>query len=268
MQVALIADTHLSARAPECVRNWHAAALAVQAAPADLTIHLGDITLDGEHQPDEILFAAALTNAWPTRLRCVIGNHDMGTGSGEQPLRREALTRCISAFGPDCWSLNADDWTLIGVNAQLFGSGGPEERVQRLWIEEVAHNLSGDKVALFTHRPIQRPAPNDAMPTGRYVERERARWLLDGPLRHALRLVVSGHTHQALDFCANGVRHVWVPSASFVIADALQKPVGQKVVGIGRLTLLPDACEYTLFTPPGVDPHELTATSFYKELVA
>jgi len=37
MYIALIADTHLSQHAPECVANWRAAACAVAAEP-DLTI--------------------------------------------------------------------------------------------------------------------------------------------------------------------------------------------------------------------------------------
>jgi len=41
MRIALIADTHLSARSPECVANWHAARRAVGRLGADLTVNLG-----------------------------------------------------------------------------------------------------------------------------------------------------------------------------------------------------------------------------------
>ncbi|HEU5296118.1 MAG TPA: metallophosphoesterase family protein [Burkholderiaceae bacterium] len=99
----MIADTHLSERAPECVANWRAAARAIEAADPDLTIHLGDITLDGEHQPDDMRFAAQFVRAWPTPMYCVLGNHDMGNGSGEETLAVQALGRCISAFGPSRW---------------------------------------------------------------------------------------------------------------------------------------------------------------------
>jgi predicted phosphodiesterase len=73
MQIALIADSHLSARAPECVANWNAAARAVAAADPDLTIHLGDITLDACEQPEELSFARGLVQAWPTPMMCVPG---------------------------------------------------------------------------------------------------------------------------------------------------------------------------------------------------
>jgi predicted phosphodiesterase len=45
MRIALIADTHVASRAPECLQNWDVAAGAVVDLHADLTLHLGDITL-------------------------------------------------------------------------------------------------------------------------------------------------------------------------------------------------------------------------------
>jgi 3',5'-cyclic AMP phosphodiesterase CpdA len=268
MEIALVADSHLSQRAPECVSNWGAAARAVAAADPDLTIHLGDVTLDGCHQPDELQFARGLLQAWPTPVVCTPGNHDIGTGSGEERLSRVALSRYTAAFGSDRWHLVAGGWTLIGVNAQLFGSDTAEEQVQLEWLRGHARRLRrGSRVALFLHRPLLRPNSDASMPVGRYLHAESARCLLDGPLRGALRLVVSGHTHQAMDFVANGVRHVWVPSSGFVISDALQRPVGQKTVGIGWLSLSVDDWDYMHLTPPGAVKHELTGLSCYPELV-
>jgi 3',5'-cyclic AMP phosphodiesterase CpdA len=250
------------------VSNWHAAARAVAAADPDLTIHLGDITLHGCAQADELQFARGLLQGWPTPIVSTPGNHDMGTASGEERLSRAALSRCTAAFGPDRWCLVVGGWTLIGVNAQLFGTSSAEERVQREWLCGQARRLRrGDRVALFLHRPLLRPMGDGPRPTGRYVHAESARWLLDGPLRGALRLVVSGHTHQAMDFVASGVRHVWVPSSAFVISDALQGPVGHKTVGIGWLSLLADDWDYMHLTPPGAVKHELTGLSFYRELM-
>lgn len=268
MEIALIADSHLSERAPECLSNWRAAARAVAAADPDLTIHLGDITLDGCEQPDELPFARGLLQAWPTPIVCTPGNHDMGTGSGEQRLSRAALSRYTAAFGPDRWCLVAGGWTLIGLNAQLFGTDSAEEHEQREWLRGHARRLRrGDRLALFLHRPLRRPIGDASMPIGRYVHAESARWLLDGPLRGALRLVVSGHTHQAMDFVDSGVRHVWVPSSAFVMSDALQRRVGQKVVGIGWLSLSADDWDCMRLTPAGAVKHELTRLSFYRELL-
>jgi len=71
MRIALIADTHLSDRSPECVANWHAARRAVERLDANLTIHLGDITLDGQTHTDELTLASRLMQQWPTEMRCV-----------------------------------------------------------------------------------------------------------------------------------------------------------------------------------------------------
>jgi hypothetical protein len=199
---------------------------------------------------------------------CTPGNHDMGTASGEQRLSRAALARYKAAFGPDQWCLVAGGWTLIGLNAQLFGTDSVEERVQHEWLRGHARRLRRcDRVALFLHRPVSRPIGDASMPTGRYVHAESARWLLEGPLSGALRLIVNGHTHQALDVIANGVRHVWVPSSAFVFSDALQRPIGRKTVGIGWLSLSGDDWDYMHLTPPGAEKHELTRLPFYRELV-
>jgi 3',5'-cyclic AMP phosphodiesterase CpdA len=266
MQIALIADSHLSERAPECVSNWQAAARAVSAADPDLTIHLGDIALDAQEKPEDLSFARGLVQAWPTPMVCVPGNHDVGTASGEAPLSREALRRYTATFGPDRWCLTAHGWTLIGLNAQLLGTGSNEEKDQRSWLLAQARVLGArDQVALFLHRPLRRAFGDTSMPMGRYVDARAARWLLDGPLRSTLRLVVSGHTHQSHDFVVDGVRHVWLPSSAFVIADHLQHPVGQKRIGIGWLSLDARGCECVTLLPPGSVRHELTELAFYAQ---
>jgi hypothetical protein len=43
MRIDLIAETHLSARSPERVANWHAARRAVGRLSPELTVNLGDI---------------------------------------------------------------------------------------------------------------------------------------------------------------------------------------------------------------------------------
>ncbi|HEU5296117.1 MAG TPA: hypothetical protein VFU71_15155 [Burkholderiaceae bacterium] len=154
----------------------------------------------------------------------------------------------------------------MGINAQLLGTGTAEEAEQREWVHSFAERLTNDdRVALFLHRPVRRHVRDDGIANGRYVSAAPARWLLAGPLKKALRLVVSGHTHQAHDFVANGVRHLWVPSTSFVISDALQSRVGEKVVGLGWLGLRADEIAYAQVIPLGSRRHELTKLNFYRE---
>ncbi|GAB2587380.1 metallophosphoesterase [Ramlibacter solisilvae] len=267
MRIALIADSHLSPRAPECVHNWRAAGSAAAARGAQLTVHLGDISFDGEHMPTELDYAAGLVRDWPTPMRCVPGNHDIGTGSGEQPLPAHLLPHYRRAFGADRWTMQHGNWVLIGLNAQLLGTATRDEAEQWDWLEDIAAGLAAnDRAILFLHRPLVRAPGDRGMPTGRYVDAAPAHSLRAGPLRHALALVVSGHTHQALDFTADGLRHLWVPSSAFVIPDAMQPAVGEKEVGIGLLVLHGDQLAYERVQAPLMRRHELPGLACYRTL--
>ena len=259
MRIALIADSHLSPRTPECVANWHAARSAVERLAPDLTVHLGDISLDGQTHPEELGFAADLVKRWPTEMRCLPGNHDMGDGSGEVPLDDALLVSYLRLFGPDHWSLTVDGWQLLGINAQLLCSGTAQELAQWRWLEALAcANAAPTRTALFLHRPLARVRPGDPKDIGRYVPQTARERLLDGPLKPSLRLVISGHTHQYLDAIAAGVRHVWMPSSGFVLPDEMQARVGEKLVGIGLLELDDETMRFDLCCPDGMVRHKLS----------
>jgi predicted phosphodiesterase len=264
MRIALIADTHLSARAPECVANWHAAGRAVERLAADLTVHLGDITLDGQTDGDDLAFASHLVQQWPTEMRCVPGNHDLGDGSGEVPLNAGLIGAYRDAFGLDHWRVNAGDWMLLGIDAQLLGSDGPQELALWQWIEDQTIGpATHSNTALFLHRPVFRPRPGELDRKGRYVASGAADRLLHGPLKSTLRLVVSGHTHQYLDNTIDGVRHVWMPSTAFVLPDDMQARIGEKLVGIGLLDLGDGAARFDLWCPEGMRRHDVSTLQFF-----
>ena len=268
MRIALLSDTHVSARAPECVANWYAARRAVERLRPDVTVHLGDVTLDGQSDPDELAFASALATKWPTRLRFVPGNHDVGDGSGEAPLDDTLRERFLRFFGPDRWNFVADHWQMLGINAQLLGSGTAQEEAQWRWLEGPAIAAAGARAsALFLHRPLVR-AVGDPKRDGRYVPPAAARRLLDGPLRATLRLVVSGHTHQYLDRIDAGVRHLWMPSSAFILPDRLQSRVGAKVVGIGVLAANAEGMRFDLFCPDGMVRHDISCMKAFDALAA
>jgi hypothetical protein len=66
-----------------------------------------------------------------------------------------------------------------------------------------------------------------------------------------LRLVASGHVHQRRDFTYRHVRHVWAPSAGFIIPDAKQEVIGIKEVGLVEYRFQPDAFEVRHVRAPG-----------------
>ncbi|MEI7465712.1 MAG: metallophosphoesterase [Burkholderiales bacterium] len=266
MRIALIADTHLSARSPECVANWHAARRAVERLGADLTVNLGDITLDGQTHGDELAFASQLMQQWPTEVRCVPGNHDLGDGSGETPFDDKLLQAYVDHFGPDRWAMPAGSWKLLGINAQLLGTDAEQEAALWAWIEEQARpGPEHVHTALFLHRPMLRPLSSEQMRKGRYVSRSATERLLKGPLQPTLRMVVSGHAHQFLDTTVEGVRHLWMPSTAFILPDDMQMRIGEKLVGIGVLDLDQDAARFDLWCPDGMKRHDVSALDFFND---
>ena len=267
MRIAVIADSHLSARTPECVSNWETAAAVVARLGAELTIHLGDISLDGQNHPDELLFAAEAVRRWPTPMLCVPGNHDMGDGSGEAPLDRERLARCRHAFGADRWAVRADRWELIGLNAQLLGTGTAQEAEQWEWLAaHLEQSIEPQYRMLLLHRPIARPNEGEHGRRGRYVVEAARERLLRGRLGDSLRVVLSGHTHQHLDRREANVRHVWMPSTAFVLPDTMQARVGEKVVGVGVLDVAGSSARIDVLVPDGMARHLLTDLAVFAEL--
>lgn len=258
MRIALIADTHLSARSPECVANWHAARRAVGRLGADLTVNLGDITLDGQTHGDELAFASRLMQQWPTEMRCVPGNHDLGDGSGEMPLDDRLLRVYGNIFGPDHWVIKAGDWKLLG-------SDSAQEAALWAWIaNQVGHAADHAHTVLLLHRPMLRPRSGELTRKGRYVSRAATERLLKGPLQSTLRLVVSGHTHQYIDTTVDGVRHLWMPSTAFILPDDIQTRIGEKLVGIGLLDLGEDAARFDLWCPDGMRRHDVSTLEFLR----
>ncbi len=194
------------------------------------------------------------------------GNHDLGDGSGEVPLDRPSRAAYTSLFGPGHWAARVGNWTLLGIDAQLLGSGSAEESQQWHWLDEQAGPLDANaRTALFLHRPVMRPLAGERRRRGRYVSSSACERLLGGPLAPSLRLVVSGHTHQYLDQCIDGVRHVWLPSTAFILPDELQARIGEKLVGIGLLEL-DDAAEvrFDLMCPDGMIRHDVTSLKFFR----
>jgi len=58
-----------------------------------------------------------------------------------------------------------------------------------------------------------------------------------------VRLVASGHVHQRRDFTFRHTRHVWAPSAGFMINDKRQERIGIKETGLIEYRFQPDSFE-------------------------
>ena len=214
----VVSDSHLSARTPEATAHWDALVDHVTATGPDLVVHVGDISTDGEVVPDDLDYSRRQLDRVPAPLVAVPGNHDVGDGAawtydGAAAIGADTLRPYRATFGPDRFSVPAGRWRLLGLDAQLLGSGEPEEDDQWAWLDdEIRRVPPATPVGLVLHKPLV-PVDGDRDRPGRYVP-EPARGRLLALLAGVdSRVVVSGHVHQALRRDRDGLTHVWVPSS-------------------------------------------------------
>jgi 3',5'-cyclic AMP phosphodiesterase CpdA len=261
MRIALLTDSHLAVPTGVVLENCFRVRDWVAETRPDATLHLGDVTADGAKHPAHFAVAAEIFGGWPTPIQILSGNHDVGDNddiarSAKEKIVDQALIdRHRSALGADHWRLQAEGWTLIGLNAQLMGSGGGEA-AQLAWLDTVLAEAEGP-VGLLLHKPLFRNAPDDTERHLRYVPPEPRRRLMEKLSGVDLRFVASGHTHQyrRLDF--RGVEHVWVPSCAFFVPDRMQETIGEKLVGAMVLTLTPERHAFDLVIPRGLRRNDL-----------
>jgi 3',5'-cyclic AMP phosphodiesterase CpdA len=241
-RVVVIADSHLSERSPEAEANWDAVANHARAVGAHLVVHAGDLTLDGVEAPEELPFARRRLDELGLPWVAVPGNHDIGDNPGVSAgpeITTERLERWRDTIGADWWAVDLDGWTLLGVNAQLFGSDLPAAAAQWKWLEdELGEERSNRAVLFVSHKPLTAPAAElDAAPPYRFVPRaagDRLSTLLSG---RDVPLVVSGHVHQFRRLDLDDRTHVWAPTSWAVLPEQAQPTFGEKRCGVAALTL-------------------------------
>jgi 3',5'-cyclic-AMP phosphodiesterase len=165
--VIQISDTHLSREKPWFVQNFEAIVRIISARQPNLVVNTGDIALNGVDREDDLSFAQGCHAALDVPLRVVPGNHDVGDNPWqaevEQPITEARLTRYHRHFGADYWLVDAGDWVLLGLNAQLLGSGLAAEDEQWSFLASAKARVGRRPVALFVHKPLfnERPTETD-----------------------------------------------------------------------------------------------------------
>ena len=235
-RIAQISDTHLSGERPFFVANFECVARAAIAARPDLVINTGDVSLDGANRLDDLAEASRLHRIFDRPVRFIPGNHDVGD-SPEIPNSKEAKLSVgrrdafISAFGDDWWHHDVPGWRLIGLNAQLFGSGLSADADQLAFIERAVAEAEGRKIALFIHKPLFDERDSEEVLNGRFLPpaSRRKLWRAFGDSRPAL--IGNGHVHQYRSTQSDVGRCVWAPSTAYFIPDSRQPRYGLKQVG-------------------------------------
>jgi 3',5'-cyclic AMP phosphodiesterase CpdA len=266
-----ISDTHLARRMTSLIDNFHRVSEYIDTRRPDLVLNSGDISFDGPAEPDELEFARTLHDALPVARRYLPGNHDIGdnpTAVGPaptQPVTEPSLKAYRATIGEDRWRFDAAGWCFIGLNSLIMNTGLVDEAEQFDWLAAQLAGTKGQPVALFLHKPLFLNAPDDpelVATSIRYVPMPARSRLIEMLRSVDLRLVGSGHVHQRRDFTFAHTRHVWAPSAGFIISDARQEVIGIKEVGLVEFRFQPDSFEVRHVRAPGqtdVDMESLLA---------
>jgi 3',5'-cyclic-AMP phosphodiesterase len=262
-RVIQISDSHLSREKPWFVPNFEAMVGIVAAERPDLVINTGDISFDGAEREDDLAFARACHAAVDVALRAVPGNHDLGDNPWRSeiaaPITDERRSRYRRHFGEDFWLVDAGPWVIVGVNAQLLGSGGlAAEDEQWAFLADVPARAGARPVALFTHKPLFDLDPSAADVNQRYVTPESRRRVLDVLQDADLALIASGHVHQHRRYRVGDVDCCWAPSTAFVLPERRQPSVGVKRVGYVDYVFRPARrVDVTVVEAPQLTNHNL-----------
>ena len=247
-----ISDTHLCRHFAKLTDNFHRVSEHIDASRPDLVVNSGDVSWDGPTKRADLEFANELHAALPVDCRYLPRNHHIGdnpTAAGVAPScpateeRREAF---VSIFGEDRWQFEAANWRFIGLNSLIMNTGIPSELEQEDWLTSQLSGANGKPIALFLHKPLFLNEPDDpeeASTAIRFVPQPVRRRLAALLETYDVRLVASGHVHQRRDFSYRRVRHIWAPSAAFIVPDRMQDVIGTKETGLVEYRFRPDSFE-------------------------
>jgi 3',5'-cyclic AMP phosphodiesterase CpdA len=259
-RVVLISDIHLSPTHGFFWQNWCIARDFANAIRSDAVIVNGDLAINGPDSDAEIAFGAKALGGLSGRVLALPGNHDVGDEPpGQDPgqiISETRLARWDRSFGGGRFVLDLDGWRLVGVNAQLFGSGLSREAEQNRWLDAQLASPVGRRLALILHKPLFTEHAGEDIPSVASIVPAARGELLDRLKRAGVRLVVSGHLHQHRDRVIDGIRHLWLPSTAFT---ASEQRGGDPACGLAILDLAADRVTVAIERPSGLVSHDLKA---------
>jgi hypothetical protein len=262
VRIAHISDTHIGESRPVFNANFERLGEALRADRPDLVINTGDLSLDGADNEADLRRAKAMHDAVGRPWCAIPGNHDIGDNEGigsAQPIDEVRRRRYIEVFGADWWSHDVPGWRLIGIDAQLMGASLAGAQAQAAFVREAAGSAAGRAVVLFVHKPLFDRSAAESAIGGRFLPPAARAQLMQCLQGCALRLVASGHVHQAREIHAAGARHVWAPSTACILPEFMQPTYGRKVVGYVEYTLQADGVFAVRLVeePAGMVRHDL-----------
>jgi 3',5'-cyclic AMP phosphodiesterase CpdA len=259
-KMAVLSDLHLSPTHGFFWQNWTIACDFANESGAGAVIVNGDLCINGPESDDEIAFAGYALRGLRAPSYVLPGNHDIGDEppgqDADQLINDARLVRWLRAFGRDSWLFEAGGWVLVGVNAQLFGSGLAREAEQNAWLADALKTAFPKPAALFAHKPLFLEDPDEGEPSPACTPPGPRAALLQALHGSSARLVVSGHLHQYRDRLIHGLRHIWLPATSF---GAPHDFGGDPRCGVTLFEFGEGGADAAVHYPDGLVTHDLAA---------
>lgn len=266
LRLIQVADLHLSAGHEHHLDNWRKVIAWAQREKPDIVVVNGDLVMNDPDCEADHAFARAEIGRIGIPCRFLPGNHDIGdnvlSGKMAQRVNAERVERFRRIHGEDRWRFAAAGWHFVGVNSQLFDSGGSVlEAEQWDWLQSTLGEAAGKPIALFTHKPLflDHPGEHDADdPSVRQscldrASRERLMTLARG---HNVRIISAGHKHQTRTFSLDGIYYFWGPSTACVNGAPSALHWGAREVGFIDFRFGPHGFEHRVVGADFLFRHE------------
>jgi 3',5'-cyclic AMP phosphodiesterase CpdA len=272
MRVVQISDTHMLNTGGAVLKNFEIAADYANGLKPDLIIHTGDaVGLNPDWTHDKEFVVDCFRSTFNAPFHVLPGNHDTGDTGPQVWMNFHATSERVQghrkAFNGDRFVETFGDWTIIGQNSEMFGSGIPEEHEQWAWLDETLASATGKLVALFEHKPIWRPKGVPAEAIGLSLDGPSRTRLLNRIRRggHSLRAVGTGHLHLSRGKQRSGAIEGWGPSTSFTTGLPTAEP---NKPGIVEWRFGHDTVERIYHQPPGLTALDFTEIPEFVEALA
>ncbi len=202
-QVLLVSDAHLGLGKTEHLEQLQKLRQWIDQAscnPSALIV-TGDLSDHGADDQADLKFAKTQLETLGLPAYFIPGNHDLGNKMGcEDPITAPRLERWLDVFDSDRFTLVCGDWTLIGLDTQIMGSGFDREQEQWIWLDEQLEiaQSDGQNVAMCLHMPPYLRQKDEWFdgPSDYWTVAPQPRAELLKRLDHAsVKLIVNGHAH-------------------------------------------------------------------------
>jgi 3',5'-cyclic AMP phosphodiesterase CpdA len=258
-RIIVISDPHLSPTHGFFWDNWCRACEVANRLAPDAVIVSGDLCINGPDSDAEVAFARRALGRLTPPVHAIPGNHDVGDEppgqEADQIIDTHRLQRWLTVFDADRFAFDAGGWRVLGINAQLLGSGLPQEGEQDTWLDGQL-GAASQPILLALHKPLFLQSADETAVTATSINPEPRARLLRRLHGAPVRAVVSGHLHCHRDVVRDGVRHVWAPPTAFLVHEPADAAADNSV-GILSVALDDEGISVELIEVPGLVAHDL-----------